>query len=312
VWVLQFLFLGTSALDGQTVNMESIYFTKHYEETGLISKFENKLSFIDAKSFFNPSFYIDDNLEIIVIRVKKHCPTKERPGKFKLLSYLIVNGKIFILDSLWNNIERIYDCKIFKLNSGIYLTFNTATHKNNKIYVAKIYPDISEPQEVIFKNRKEIEKNWAFYELEGELYCLYSVSPMVILRHIGNWEFIEHFNDKTIKSNNEISIGTQLSNFDDGFVFVAHEKLISQINSKFYSGKFCYFNPFKNDISIGKKNWYYDISATSGAYVRQGAWGVTYFSGIQKCGNNFRTSYGINDRDWSMSLIPVDALGLSL
>lgn len=275
-----------------------------------MSVLQEKINPLGCRFFFNPSMYLEKDLSLLIARGVKSNPTAKQRGNYDLLSWLIKNDEVICLDRLWPQVKRVYDAKIFHFFDGIYITFNTASEKENSIYVAKVHPELGTPIEVEFAGRNSIEKNWAFYEFEGTRYCLYSINPLVILKDMGNWNFEEYFRgDKDNDLKNNFHIGTQFIPFDNKHMFISHEQITHE-KKIFYTGKFMTFDHENRKIFMGNKNWCHNIISSTDFYVRRKVWGVTYFSGIQKCENKINVSYGINDRNWAISSIPIEKIGI--
>lgn len=290
--------------------LEALYFTEYFKNKELMNIYQEKISPLGCRAFFNPSMYIEKDLSLFTVRGVRRNPTAKQRGNFNMLSWLVKNDEVICLDEFWPQVKRVYDAKIFHFFDGIYITFNTANEKDNSVYVAKIHPKLESPIELKFTGRNSIEKNWAFYEFKGDRYCLYSINPLVILRDRGGWNFEEYFRgQKDVGIKNDLHIGTQFIPFDNKYMFISHEQVRHE-KKIFYMGKFMIFDHEKRKVFMGNKNWCHNIISSTDFYMGRKLWGVTYFSGIQKCENTINVSYGINDRDWAVSSIPIDKIGI--
>lgn len=261
--------------------MKSIQFLdmyKHETEEIIANAFPG-----DPKThMFNPSFFLSDQCAAFSVRIR--TVTKENRVKH----CVSINGELFEAEEKWD-VPRAYDIKFFMMEEELWVTFNTARHANNSIYVAKVYPEIGPAIEVKYDERKEIEKNWAFFMKDEKIYCLYSLDPYTILVNKGNWEF-----EKVIEKENfcGLTIGTQIN---DGY-FVAHEK-INTIKGQLYTGVLCKFDKNNFNISISEDNYCHNAMVVAGrkASVRMD-WGC-YFSGLQKTKDGIIVGYGITDNN---------------
>ncbi len=78
------------------------------------------------------------------------------------------------------------DPRTFRWNGRYFVNFNTGdTERPNNIYLVEVDEDarpLSPPIKVEKTDgRRDIEKNWGFFEYGGELYAVYSLSPFTIL-----------------------------------------------------------------------------------------------------------------------------------
>ena len=81
------------------------------------------------------------------------------------------------------------DPRLFKLRGEIYMVWNNGhtDEDTNHQYMAKLNQKTGEPNEgarelILRSARRKTEKNWAFFEAEGQVWAVYSVSPHRILR----------------------------------------------------------------------------------------------------------------------------------
>lgn len=84
-------------------------------------------------------------------------------------------------------IEWVADPRAFTLQDRRFVAFNTGhTERPNNIYVVEVDGDgrpAAAPLKVMLaSNRRLIEKNWGFFEHDGALFAIYSLSPLVVLR----------------------------------------------------------------------------------------------------------------------------------
>ncbi len=78
------------------------------------------------------------------------------------------------------------DPRLFKLFGKIFVSWNDGNNKpTNNQFLLELTPDGLRPagkaREIIVKPRRHrIEKNWAFVEHEGSIWCIYSMSPLIV------------------------------------------------------------------------------------------------------------------------------------
>jgi len=198
---------------------------------------------------------------------------------------------------------RLIDPKILKINDEFYITLNSGCMpKGNDIFIMKVYPDIGPPKRLIYKNRQKFEKNWAFFSEGDEIYALYRIDPLKILKvkNIGatSWEVEDFYCDKrqNIELSNNLTIGTQLSMVNDKYYFVAHKRYYF-LGKKIYLGKFCALDFSKKKIRPGKYWLAHSLKSLFGSTIKTNAnlLSCTYFSGIQTSDDSVKLGYGIND-----------------
>ncbi|MBW2998472.1 class I SAM-dependent methyltransferase [Candidatus Woesearchaeota archaeon] len=285
-------------------------FTKcsNYKNKGLYQEFKKTISSLEISNVFNPSFYIDEEIKVFSFRAIPR-------GSKELTSYLYINNNgnetIKNISDLSKEFDevRFIDPKIFKIKNDLYITFNTGWYKkeNNEIYVMKIFPKVEKPKKVLYKNRARLERNWAFFSENNETYALYSVNPLKILKQKSKknpWEFEDYYcGTKTIKD--ELSIGTQLYEYNNKYYFVAHKKikLFNKTNKKVYLGKLCEFDFQKKKIKINKSSLVHSYGSLLGDKIKHNTnlFSCTYFSGLQVRNNKLFLGYGINDVSFGFS-----------
>ncbi len=80
------------------------------------------------------------------------------------------------------------DPRLFVLRGRLYMTWNDGENRpQNHQFMVELDPHTLQPRggarEIVADMpRRKIEKNWMFFELAGEVYCIYSMQPHVVLR----------------------------------------------------------------------------------------------------------------------------------
>ena len=208
---------------------ERIQFCETHEPNPLYTYIEELCQEEAFRDAFNPSFYFDDKLKLVAFRA---IP---RSGK-NLNSYLSISegpkkGRIVNLSTTHSaslGCEQLIDPKIFRLGEEFFITFNSAyVEGGNDLFVMKIYPEMDSPKKVTYQNRTEQERNWAFFRRDGEVYALYWLNPLKILRlksiTDSTWEFEDYFCSQEASSV-DLTLGTQLAEWEGRYYFVAHKK----------------------------------------------------------------------------------------
>ncbi|MBW3019661.1 hypothetical protein KY334_00020 [Candidatus Woesearchaeota archaeon] len=289
--------------------------TCKWKKNKLLSKYFDKIvKPLEFRYKFNPSFYIDDDVKIMAFRVIKN-------GK-KISSYVYIEDKkdkslINISKEFVSKlgVRQLIDPKVTLLNDGIYLTFNTGwSPDGNDIFIMKIYSEQESPKKIIYRGRLKYERNWSFFSKDGELYALYWLNPLKILRlkekRNHEWEFEDYYSDNKINKNipEDITIGTQLCLKDNKYYFVAHEK-IKMKNKKIYFGRPALFDFENKKIIFGKKMLIHSFLSLLGNKFKTNGnlLSCTYFSGIQIKGNKIILGYGVNDIETRFCQLNIDS-----
>ena len=166
----------------------------------------------------------------------------------------------------------------------------------------KIYPEIGSPKRIVYKKRKKQERNWAFFSAEGEIYALYWVNPLKILKvkkmNSQTWEMEDYFSEKEKHKglSGEFTIGTQLSEWKGIYYFIGHQK-IKLLRKKIYLGKMCALDFTRKKIRPGKYWLIHSFQSLWGSKTKHNMnlFSATYFSGLQASSDSIRLGYGVND-----------------
>ena len=276
------------------------------------ARFERSTREMDLRNLFNPSFFVDEEVEVFGFRA---IPREQDAGV--LCSFLRIEDASGVVvrnlsDELLGQVDgpRIIDPKVFRLEDGIYVTFNTGWDPPcNQIYVMKVFPEAQPPRRVHYRGRRPQERNWAFFEEDGEIYALYGIEPLVILRLVDreapDWEFVEHHRGD---GQGALTIGTPLARIDHRYAFVAHRKLRVP-RRKLYLGRLLLFDPHEKRVEPRGRWLIHSLGSLLGSRTRHNTnlFSCTYFSGIQVVPGGVRLGYGINDVDWGFSVLPLDS-----
>ena len=211
---------------------------------------------------------------------------------------------------------RIADPKLVTLGNHLYLTFNTGhlDGASNSLYLMRVWPALGVPQRCEVEGRQTVEKNWAFYlDPQGKLSVIYSLSPLVQLRHVrgalGSADalFFERASS-TNGSVKELSIGTQLTFADAHTAYlVAHEKP-GLLGKRGYVGRLVRltFDPQgKAALALSGARLIHSYRKLLSSTKRHNPnllW-ATYFAGAVLADNSdiLSLSYGINDVEFGFA-----------
>jgi len=286
------------------------------KDEGLTACFDAAIRPLSIHNIFNPSFYCDDDIKIFSFRAIVDA-------EHDLTSFVSIENRVGRSVSKIDanaykklNVPQLIDPKIVKIGNVFYLTFNSGWRpEGNDIFIMKIYPGMGAPKKIIYEGRKKQERNWAFFSEQGEIYALYWINPVKILKlktmGIDSWEFEDHYREGTPDRHlpEDLTIGTQLSSFQEQYCFVAHKKRIFK-NRKIYLGRFCTFDLAKKTITPGKYWLVHSLKSLLGARIKHNTnlFSCTYFSGLQASGDLVKFGYGINDITYGFSAHRFDEL----
>lgn len=259
------------------------------------------------KYVFNPSYYEHRNYKYLAIR----CSNGKSEG---VISYLLIYKSndditIYNLNKYYNaTTNYVADPKIFFAGEKLYFTFNNGYISNgaNSIFLAELkFNKIISTKECIYKNRKRIEKNWAFINYKNKLHVIYSISPFVLLKTNKISELVIEFEDDFTINNNigKLSMGTPALEFTkNNYLLIAHRKIKIK-NKRIYFGIPIFINLNNRKI----KNFKYKIlihsiknTLFSGYLFNPNLYSCTYFSGIFYKKDDLILCYGINDNNFNI------------
>ncbi len=297
-------------------DLVNIKFCKPDQDLKLLTHFKKIIGSLNIYNVFNPSFYLHNNVKIFAFRAIPE-------GTNLLSSYISIEDmtghiiKNISLD-LCSDIDaiRLIDPKIVMIKNHFYITFNSGwIPEGNDIYIMKIYPKIESAKQIIYKNRQNQERNWAFFYEDGNIYALYSINPLKILKvkNQGNklWEMEDYYceknpNDSLLKG---LSIGTQLFKSDKKYYFIAHKKRFI-MRKKIYFGKLCLLDFNDKKVRVGNYWLVHSLKSLFGSTIKTNTnlFSCTYFSGLQVSNTSIKLGYGINDVNYGFSTHRVEEL----
>lgn len=259
------------------------------------------------KYVFNPSYILFNRLNYLAVRVYD-SDTKSILAKLFIWSSDTDVLKIDLSKVFKENldIEKVADPKLFIMNDKVWGTFNSGytDKENNKLVLFNLDENCVRDYYVCdYKYRNRVEKNWAFYFYENEIYALYNINSFIILKATSVGENKMIFENYFI--NNKINfgaytIGTPLVSYKDNYIFIGHRK-ITRNGKRLYLGKPFFFKPSKSpQLTYSKKYLIHSLKSLFGVKHKFNRFLIscTYFSGITILKNKVIISYGINDVSW--------------
>lgn len=283
-------------------------YCKPFKDEDLLRHFGGLTDSLDVHNIFNPSFYCDNDVKIFSFRaipngtdrLDSFISIEDKAGR------LVKNISLELSEEL--NAVRLIDPKVFKINEAIYITFNSGwIPEGNDIFIMKIYPKIESSRRIIYKSRRKQERNWAFFSENGEIYALYWINPLKVLKvkNMGSdsWEMEDFYCGEHNKNlSRDLTIGTQLVRLDGKYYFVSHKKCIF-LRKKIYLGKLCMLDFNKKYIKAGRYWLAHSFKSLFGSKIKYNTnlFSCTYFSGIQASDDSIKLGYGINDVNYCFS-----------
>lgn len=280
---------------------------KKYSKNTIPETLKNELS--QYKYVFNPSYIVNNQNHYLAIRL-----FDETSNSILAMLYIWTNEYEFSRINLSEyfktktNLKKVADPKLFVMGNSIWGTFNNGfiEKENNIIGLFKIKEStIKQHYFCEYKNRSRIEKNWSFYSENNQIFALYGLNPLTILKlsHFENEKAI--FKDYFIDRNQNFygyTIGTPLAKIDSNHLFIAHKKIVKS-GKRLYLGKAFLLNT-EDEAKLKSSGKYLIHSLKSLLGVKKkfnkNLISCTYFSGIFAVDNNICLSYGINDVNWNV------------
>jgi hypothetical protein len=220
-------------------------------------------------------------------------------------------------------ISIVSDPKLFKLDHEVWVTFNTGHfQKPNQIFIARLFPDLSEPCELVVPGRQAVRKNWAFFRKDGVLHAVYSICPLVVLRKATQssatkivFERLGGNGTEVFRPVANLTLGSQLAALDphgNEFATIVHRR--------YYWGKKRAYvglparlrrNGESFSVSVGRSHLVHSARSLLGDRPRhnRNLLSCTYFSGLAIDGGRALLSYGINDTAPGFAYMSTEALG---
>ena len=299
----------TDSLDIDSLaELPALRFCGERPDAGLASRFVEVVSGIGVGNVFNPSFHESGAVRVFAFRA---IPD----GSRELVSFVSVedrSGRTLnrISPSLYQGIDapRLIDPKVFTIGDEVYLTFNSGwvPAGGNDIFVMKVYPTMGAPRKVVYAARQDQERNWAFFSEGGEVYAIYRIAPLVILRlereSSDAWLLADHFRGAGADVPHDLTLGTQPSRHAGRYYFMAHRKYVVK-RKKVYLGRLCALDPGTMTVTAGDSWIAHSPESVLGSAVKRNTnlYSCTYFSGLQASDSGITLGYGVNDVDFGFS-----------
>lgn len=258
------------------------------------------------KFVFNPSFVFDGLIQYWAFR----CYAEASNEILSIIYIYDESSSSLTVHNLNPTFQKRYgikasDPKLLKIGDTIYCTLNSgySAKTNNSIFLINVSAGLLIKRCVI-KSRSRVEKNWAFFEQEGTLKLLYSISPICKTYSLLSETEDELFfapEREVMNGLPSLSIGTQPIQKDNNLYLISHKKY-SFLKKRLYMGV-----PVKIDLNTltletGSVSLVHSLKSMLGARFRfnKNLISCTYVSGLQINFDNSRVkiTYGVNDISW--------------
>lgn len=213
----------------------------------------------------------------------------------------------------------IRDIRFFRFREEIWHTFNTghprSINDKNDIFLGPLSSlEEATTYRAVFPERHRVEKNWAFFEIQGDLVAIYSVDPFrfIVATHIDDHSKEIHFVDKFDSESGKIalpkkhedsvlSIGSQPVLDGDTVFLTVHEKPYRLGKFRPYFPRILQFQLRDRslaDYRLGPMLYHSEENLRVGSSINPFAFGVTYASGLDVVDGEVILGYGIADKEY--------------
>ena len=276
--------------------MRTLTFIETFTDVKMNTKLNNVLGeYRDYPSVFNPSFNTEHNAFSF--------SAWDRGGP--VISKIVYDGQMI-------DTGKYNTAKLFSLRGKLYAQVND--NKQSKD-IAVIDVEEGKIIQLYYKHKNEVEKNWIIYEHGGEVYCIYQIAPLIILKRTkissNQWVFEDHYKSPNTESKINIRGGSPATVMGDSVFFMGNQVVPAKY-LKVYFGNFLRLN-LKDMVVSGTDGWAHNFNAMCGL-GRIGTsqmFSCTYFSGMEMDQENILLSYGVNDVRANFARIPIDRVGIT-
>ncbi len=270
------------------------------------------------KYVFNPSFVEYEGICYLAIRVYDESSNSIWSKLYmwsNTLEVIELNLSEKFKDKL--QLDKVADPKLFVMNNAVWGTFNSGyeADKDNALVLFKIENlKITDYYNCSYKGRQSVEKNWAFYFYNNEIYALYSLNGLSVLKgqntQANVMEFFEESREDAMCFG-AYTIGTPMVLYKNEYLFFAHRK-VTRRGKRLYLGKPFWYQPGeKPKLRAASRNYYvHSYRSLLGVTHKfnPSLISCTYFSGLFLSGKKVILGYGINDVSWRIVKINISKL----
>lgn len=273
----------------------------------------------DISMLFNPSFATLPSGDV-VFTLRGAIPRRVgRAAERKQAVFIKSGGNFHSLQLVDEQAgEKVRDLRFTQLNNDspfgqTMFSFNTGHEidRKNSIYIGNDISNFASASEVIYPERRSIEKNWGFFEHGGELLAIYSLRPLVLLRktkagaHEINFEKI--FEDSSSLDSNW-TLASQPLKRDGHLLFMVHHKY-EVLGKRTYLPHLASLRLETWEVELAKLKVSLSDPPLGFSRLNKNAFNVKYASGLGEIDGNLFVGIGLNDERFSMVNLPNNLTG---
>jgi len=267
----------------------------------------NQFKDASCLSMSNSAYVRHDGVDIFASCIRKH---DDDGTKYFTIRSRIGDTPHMDLDTYLSSSVFLGSPKLIAIDGGVYITFNANDKVNKSItpHVMKLYPEIEPPTAIVYDKSAPLEKNWILFEHENEVYCLYSLSPLKILKRVdsSSWRFEDHYVEAT-GFNNKFHNGSTMF-AKDGYLYgFGHMIVNGRAGRRSYFANIYRLDMKTNTVEISQDQcWAYNMNALSGGYHVSHVISNLFFGSAELNDNQVRVAVGVNDSLSAVADIPLD------
>lgn len=209
--------------------------------------------------------------------------------------------------------DVVADPKVWRQGDGLAVTFNSGwDRERNRLYVARIWPEVGAPEEVGCPGRQRVEKNWGFFEADGRVQVLYGLSPVPVFMASAGGEFLPVAEGEPVGAGR--TLGSQPVFWGGRWYVMGHRR--GWIRGKrWYVAELWSFGRVGSgwgDVRRESGPWAHSpVGLLGGGRKRnRNLLSCTYCSGLERADGGWWVGYGLNDRSAHVAWLP-DALSIA-
>jgi hypothetical protein len=292
-----------------------LYYCKNHQKDFVPDLIKKDLE--QYKFVFNPSFVSLNTTQYWAFR----CYSELRKEILAIIYIYDESNSSLLIHDLNAIFKEKYDLKpadpkFFRIKDKVYCTLNTGYSANteNSVFLMQISEDKFNIRRCVIEKRSMVEKNWAFFEQDGVMKMLYSISPICKTYALSSESESEVFfkEEKAVRNNlNSISIGTQPIINDNIIYLVGHRKY-SFLKKRLYLGVPVKIDMKTLSVKKGPVFLVHSLFSMLGNRFKfnKNLISCTYISGLQLnfADQQAKITYGINDVSWQTMQVNLDDL----
>ncbi|RDC54268.1 hypothetical protein DU508_22540 [Pedobacter chinensis] len=291
-----------------------LYYCKNHQADFVPDKIKKELE--QYKFVFNPSFVLFKKIQYWAFR----CYSELHKEILAVIYIYDENSSSLTIHNLNPIFKEQYgikpaDPKLLRIEDKVYCTLNTgySAKTQNSVFLIQITGNL-DIKRCNIEKRSMVEKNWAFFEQNGKLKMLYSISPVCKIYTLSSVNQDEMFfeEERQVKNNlGSLSIGTQPVLNNNTIYLMAHRKY-SFLKKRLYLGVPVTIDLNTLDVKASSVSLVHSLMSMFGSTFRfnKNLISCTYISGLQMnfADQKAKITYGINDVSWQAMQVNLNDL----